>query len=93
MELKAKVTSKGQLTIPAKVRRALGVREGDSLLFEIGEGEGGVEEVRVRVQKKPVSFADYAGIWREGEGMSVEEINAYIRDLRGHEPDTTAGGR
>lgn len=26
MELKAKVTSKGQLTIPKEVRRALGVR-------------------------------------------------------------------
>lgn len=91
MELKAKITSKGQLTIPAEVRRALGVREGDSLLFEIGEGEGGAEEIRVRVRKKPVSFADYAGIWREGKGMSIEEINAYMRDLRGHEPDTAGG--
>ena len=67
MELKAKVTSKGQLTIPKEVRRALGVREGDSLLFEMDEGG---EQVRVRVERKPVSFADYEGAWREGKGMS-----------------------
>jgi len=81
VELRARITSKGQLTIPREVRRALGVKEGDSLLFEIGGGD----EVRVRVARKPISFADYAGVWREGEGMSAEEVNAYVGDLRGHE--------
>ena len=38
MELKAKVTSKGQLTIPKEVRRALGIREGDSLIFDMDDG-------------------------------------------------------
>lgn len=80
MEQEARVTSKGQLTIPAEVRRALGIREGDSLVFEV---EGG--KVRVRVARRPVSFADYAGIWREGEGLSSEEVNEYVRDLRGRE--------
>ena len=82
MKMTARITSKGQLTIPKEVRRALGVRAGDSLLFEIGDDSG---EVRVRVARKPVSFADYAGIWREGKGMSTEEVNSYVRDLRGHE--------
>lgn len=80
MELKAKITSKGQLTIPKEVRRALGVRKGDSLLFEV-DGD----EVRVRVVREPVSFARYVGIWREEEGMSVREVNDHVRDLRGHE--------
>ena len=82
MELKAKVTSKGQLTIPKEVRRALGVREGDSLVFDVGD-DG--EEVRVRVARKPVSFADYEGAWREGKGMNLEEINEYMRELRGYD--------
>jgi antitoxin PrlF len=82
MELKAKVTSKGQLTIPKEVRRALGVREGDSLLFEVDEDD---EQVRVRVERKPVSFADYEGAWREGEGMSLAEIEEYMRELRGYD--------
>ncbi len=82
MKMTARITSKGQLTIPKEVRRALGVRAGDSLLFEIVDDSG---EVRVRVARKPVSFADYAGVWREGKGMSAEEVNSYVRDLRGHE--------
>jgi len=82
VELKAKVTSKGQLTIPKEVRRALGVREGDSLVFDMDD-DG--EEVRVRVARKPVSFADYEGAWREGKGMSLEEVNEYMRELRGYD--------
>lgn len=83
MKSRAKITSKGQLTIPKEVRRALGIRRGDSLLFELGDGE-----VRVRVAREPVSFAKYVGIWREGEaegGMSVREVNDHVRELRGHE--------
>ena len=34
----AKVTSKGQVTIPVDVRRKLGIKEGDKVLF-IEEGE------------------------------------------------------
>ena len=82
MELKAKVTSKGQLTIPKEVRRALGVREGDSLLFEVDEDD---EQVRVRVERKPVSFADYEGAWREGKVMSLAEVDEYMRELRGYD--------
>lgn len=33
MEL-AKVTSKGQITIPIAIRNALGIREGDKILFK-----------------------------------------------------------
>lgn len=35
MEARAKVTSKGQVTIPADVRRALEIAEGDQLVFEV----------------------------------------------------------
>ena len=37
MEL-AKITSKGQITIPSAIRKALGVKDGDKVLF-IQEGE------------------------------------------------------
>ena len=62
----------------------MGVRKGDSLLFEVDDGE-----VRVRVVKEPVSFAEYVRIWREEgaveEGLSVGEVNDHVRELRGHE--------
>lgn len=82
MERKARITSKGQITIPKDVREALGARAGDSLVFEVEDGGA-----HVSVARKPMSFADYAGAWREGEGMSWEEINAEIREFRGHEDD------
>jgi len=38
MDSTAKITSKGQITIPKGVRDTLGLREGDSLLFRIDGG-------------------------------------------------------
>lgn len=38
MEASARLTSKGQVTIPKSVRRALGLQEGDSVVFRV---EGG----------------------------------------------------
>jgi AbrB family looped-hinge helix DNA binding protein len=35
MEARARMTSKGQVTVPVEVRRALGVEEGDTLVFEV----------------------------------------------------------
>jgi len=34
----ARITSKGQVTIPIDIRRALGVRDGDSLIFREQDG-------------------------------------------------------
>jgi AbrB family looped-hinge helix DNA binding protein len=44
----AKVTAKGQVTIPAAVRKSLDIKEGDDLLFEVSEGG----EARIRVVKR-----------------------------------------
>ena len=80
MEKKARVTSKGQVTIPAEIRRALRVGKGDMLVFE-ADSEG----VRLRpVREEADVFAEYEGAWREGEGETIEEINAWLRELRGH---------
>jgi antitoxin PrlF len=35
MEVAAKVTSKGQVTVPKAVRDALGVKEGDEIVFRV----------------------------------------------------------
>lgn len=80
MERKARVTSKGQVTIPRDIRRALRVGEGDTVVFEADSGG-----VRLRPLREADVFAEYEGAWREGEGRTVEEINAWLRELRGHE--------
>jgi len=51
-----RLNSKGQVTIPREVRRRLGVRAGDRLLFE-EEGDA----VRVTAVRKESPFAKYAG--------------------------------
>lgn len=53
MDTRAKVTSKGQVTIPKSVREALELHEGDELLFR-------VERSRALVAKTP-DFLELAG--------------------------------
>jgi len=53
MDAQAKMTSKGQVTIPKSVRDALALREGDEVLFR-------VESSRALLAKTP-HFLDLAG--------------------------------
>jgi AbrB family looped-hinge helix DNA binding protein len=75
----AKVTSKGQITIPAEVRLALGVVSGDQLVFEV-EPDG----LRAVVHKLP-DFFELAGVVPTPEGWSSASWQE-IRDeaLRRH---------
>jgi antitoxin PrlF len=78
MQKQAKVTSKGQITIPQEVRRVLGVKAGDRLLFE-SDASG----VRVRPVRKQSAFAKYRGIGNPGIGSGKKNINRWLRELRG----------
>ena len=74
----AKITSKGQVTVPHEIRRALGVGPGDRLQFE---KEGSVVRVRpVRVQS---SFEKYRGIGNPNIPSGKKAILHYFRTLRG----------
>ena len=53
MDVAAKVTSKGQITIPKEVREALGIAEGDQVVFR-------VEQHRALLARTP-SLMDLAG--------------------------------
>lgn len=53
MEVAAKLTSKGQVTVPKAVRDALGLREGDEVIFR-------VERDRA-VLARTTDFLDLAG--------------------------------
>lgn len=37
MDVAARVTSKGQVTVPREVREALGIEEGDQIVFRVEE--------------------------------------------------------
>lgn len=78
MQQQAKITSKGQVTIPQKIRRLLGVQTGDSLLFEAEE-----QAVRVRPVRRKSAFGKYQGIGNPGIGPGMKNINRWLRELRG----------
>lgn len=75
-EIVATITSKGQVTIPAAIRRQLGLDTGDKLAFVLGD-DG---EVRVR----PATYPDLASL-RGAAGslerpMSWDEMREIARE-------------
>ena len=77
----AKVTSKGQVTIPVAIRRLLGIQEGDKLLF-IEEGDRVVmmhasTTALIKAQKAFEGEAERAGLKEEQDVVDlVKEIRA-----------------
>jgi len=78
MQKQARITSKGQITVPREVRRVLGVRAGDRLLFE-SDGKG----VRVRPIRNKSAFSKYRGIGNPEIRSGRKSISRWLRDMRG----------
>jgi antitoxin PrlF len=78
MQKQATITSKGQITVPREVRRILGVRAGDKLLFENDEGG-----IRVRPVRSQSAFSKYRGIGNPGIGSGRRGIARWVREIRG----------
>jgi len=78
MKKQAKLTSKGQVTLPRDIRRLLGVQPGDHLLFE--KDDSGIRVRRVRVKS---NFAKYRGIGNPGLPAGKKAILRYLRKMRG----------
>jgi len=76
----AKITSKGQITIPKEVRRTLGVGVGDSLIFEKKGTEFCVVPGRAASP-----FAKFRGSQIVGTGYGREDAIRAVRELRGDE--------
>lgn len=77
MDASARLTSKGQITIPKSVREALDLHEGDELHFR-------VERSRAVVAKTP-SFLDLAGsvhVPAEKRGTPWDEVLRQTRRNR-----------
>lgn len=74
---KSIITSKGQTTVPAEVRRMLGVGSGDALQWE-------VEGNTVRITVADRGFLRRQGALAVGLGSSVDDVRQ-ARELRGTE--------
>ena len=69
MDVRAKITSKGQVTIPKSVRDALQLGEGDELLFR-------VERSRAVIAKMPdlLSLAGTVAVPADKRGTAWDEV-------------------
>jgi antitoxin PrlF len=77
MDVRAKMTSKGQVTIPKTVRDALDLHEGDELLFR-------VEDSRAVVAKTPdfISMAGSVPVPSSKRGTPWDEVLGETRRAR-----------
>jgi antitoxin PrlF len=71
------ISSKGQVTVPIEVRHRLGLKEGDRVEFVFEDGRTVLRPVRSETNP----FLAYVGTLPAFS--SLEEINAWLRDLRG----------
>jgi antitoxin PrlF len=82
MDVSARLTSKGQITIPRSVREALGLGEGDHVVFRV--------EGRRAVLARTPDLLDLAGaveVPAEKRGASWDEVRQRARAARfGNEP-------
>ena len=77
-EKTAKISAKGQITVPNEVRRALGVGAGDRLGFEEVDGEMRIVPIRAGSP-----FARYRGIGNPQIGSGKKAILEWLRGQRG----------
>ena len=83
MRARAKITSKGQVTVPAEIRAALGVGVGDYIAFETKP-----EYVTVEREPTPAEyFADLRRRHPSGPALMTDDeaITAYFRGLNDEE--------
>jgi AbrB family looped-hinge helix DNA binding protein len=82
----AKITSKGQVTIPAEVRKALGLKQGDMLAFE-------VQADYVTVRRRP-SLAEvlekHKDLLPKGKPLYATKDEALAAHFANLEPDDLA---
>ncbi len=73
--LTAKLTSKGQITIPKKVRDKLGIEVGDGVGFDEKDG---VFYIKKSMKKSP--FDKWVGKLKGRQSRKTDDV---IRDIRG----------
>jgi AbrB family looped-hinge helix DNA binding protein len=79
MEL-AKITSKGQITIPVDIRRKLGVKEGDKVLFV--EEAGRVYIINSSLEALKEAQAAFAGEAERTGLKNEDDVVAMMKEFR-----------
>ena len=88
MEARARVTSKGQVTVPVEVRRGLGIDEGDILVFELAGTYATVRKRRPTLEVAEEARVRYFAGCTPHPMTNREAVEAYFAVDR----ETRAGG-
>ncbi|MDP8208881.1 MAG: AbrB/MazE/SpoVT family DNA-binding domain-containing protein [Candidatus Electryonea clarkiae] len=71
----AKITSKGQITIPSEIRKQLGLNAGDRISFQVRNNS------EVLFYPETVDVLTLCGVIDpEKKGVSIKDMNEIIRD-------------
>ncbi len=74
---KTTISSKNQITLPARLLREIGLKPGDQLAVEL-------DGLRLILHPRPKDWVSYtAGSMPGYYGKTKEEVDAYIEELRG----------
>ena len=73
----AKVTSKGQVTIPKRVRSLMAIETGDRLAFDLDEN-GSLRVSRVRSERRPLR--GFLSEHFKGARVDEERVRAALRE-------------
>lgn len=77
----AKVTTKGQITIPKAIRQILGVGTGDKVLFyDLGDGSVAMRSARLSALHE--LQAAFEGAAEEAGLETEEDVTALVRGIR-----------
>jgi len=84
-EMRAVITRKGQVTVPAEIRRQLGLKRGDRVAFVLDEGE-------VRLTRTGSVVERTAGAFRTRRtALTAEELREAAERAMAEEADERSG--
>lgn len=76
------VSSKGQVVLPAGMRAALSIADGDRLAVYAADGIIMMKPVKLPTQQEFLAHLDEAKEWAVSVGYQEEDVSEVIKDVR-----------
>ena len=76
------VSSKGQIALPAKIRKALSINTGDKLAVFVSDDVIMLKAVKVPTVEEFKTKLDEAAAWAKEVGYKEEDVNDIIKSVR-----------
>lgn len=77
------VSSKGQIVLPAEMRKTLSISEGDKLAVHMADGVIMLKPVKAPAEEDFLRWMDEAKEWAASVGYEESDVQAAIQSVRG----------